>query len=128
MSSSKVRSIWVGIGALLLVGVVVAVIGLASSGGTSRGAVYSAPVPTTVGAGANARAPKGGSHAPLAPASTSKPGGTPAAPVTQTETTRTEAPAPAATAKGPPAGTPQANGGDSDPDNNGGPDDGDGAI
>jgi hypothetical protein len=50
-----------------------------------------------------------------------------AAPTTHTEGTHPETPPPAATRKAP-AGTPQGNGGDSDPDNNGGPDDGDGAV
>jgi hypothetical protein len=45
----------------------------------------------------------------------------------QTRTPRTPAPAPATAAK-PNSAVPQQNGGDADPDNNGGPDDGDGGI
>jgi len=105
MSRSKIRAIWIAIGALVLVVIVASVVALSGeSSGSRHGA--SQPAPAAV-------APVGRANAQ-----------TPATPAT----TRTETAPPATTAKKPPAGTPQANAGDSDPDNNGGPDDGDGGI
>jgi hypothetical protein len=104
MSRSKIRAIWIAIGALVLVVIVASVVALSGESSSRHGASHPAPAAVAPGGKANAQ--------------------TPATPAT----TRTETAPPATTAKKPPAGTPQANAGDSDPDNNGGPDDGDGAI
>ena len=109
MPVSKLRVIWMSIGAMVLVAIAVGVVAL-SGGGSGSQHVAGAPAVVASGSAGN----------PPAPARQT---------VTKVTTThpQTGAPQPEA-ATGPPPGTPQANGGDADPDNNGGPDDSDGAI
>jgi hypothetical protein len=72
-------------------------------------------------------APSGNGSAGARPAPTTPAAKAPPTITPPTTTAAAKAP-PAATATRPVPGTPQQNGGDADPDNNGGPDDGDGAI
>jgi hypothetical protein len=92
------------------VGLALVIAGCGSAAGTSSG---------TGGYGSAGKPPT-----PTAPAA--KPT-TPPAAAAQTTSTAGQPPAAAAATK-PVPGTPQRNGGDADADNNGGPDDGDGAI
>jgi hypothetical protein len=107
------RPALVGLGA---VGVALVVAGCGSAASTT-----STPAQTPV-------APAAAVHTPTAaPAKAPAPTTTPAATATPTPKATPTAPA-APAAKNPDAGIPQGNGGDSDPDNNGGPNDGDGPI
>jgi hypothetical protein len=80
-----------------------------------------ANAPTRAAVAAATPRPKVAPNLPAAPA------GAPAHAATPTPKTAPKAPA-AAAPKNPDAGIPQGNGGDADPDNTGGPNDGDGAI
>ena len=55
MSSSKIRSVWIAIGALFVIAVVSTVVALGggASGGSGKGAVYHSPALGRPGAGAN---------------------------------------------------------------------------
>jgi hypothetical protein len=88
------------------------------------------------GCGSAASTPSTPAQTPVAPAATvntqaaapaKAPAGTPAATAAPTPKATPTAPA-APAAKNPDAGIPQGNGGDADPDNNGGANDGDGPI
>jgi hypothetical protein len=92
------------------VGLTLVVAGCGSAAGTSTG---------TGGYG-----PAGARATPTAPAAK---GATQPAAAAPTKSTAAQPPAAAPSTK-PVPGTPQQNGGDADADNNGGPDDGDGAI
>ena len=144
MSSSKIRAIWIAIGALFVLGIVLTVVALGggASGGSGKRPGYYVPALGTLGTGANApaanasvvsktprpatsTAPRAAGPPPLAQR-VKKPQPAPLAPTTATTTKKTETTRAAPNPAG--AGIPQNNGGDSDPDNNGGPSDGDGAI
>ena len=110
MFRSKARAAWISVSTLVLAAIIASIVALSGggSGSAHRGAGNAAPAPSSQ----------------AIPAQT-----TPApAPAEQAAPARTEPPPPAVVAGKPQAGTPQGNGGDSDPDNNGGADDGDGAI
>jgi hypothetical protein len=87
---------------------------------TQAAAPAKAPAPAGTPSATATPTPKATPTAPAAPAET----GTPAAAATPTPKVTPPAPA----AKSPDAGIPQGNGGDADPDNNGGVNDGDGPI
>jgi hypothetical protein len=90
---------------------------------TQAAAPAKAPAPAGTPAGTATPTPKATPTAPAAPAEA----GTPAAAATPTTKATPTAPA-APAAKNPDAGITQGNGGDADPDNNGGANDGDGPI
>jgi hypothetical protein len=96
------------------IGVALVVAGCGSAASTTSTPAQTPTVPTTT-VNTQAAAP------------TKAPAGTPAAAATPAPKTAPAAPA-AQAAKSPDAGIPQGNGGDADPDNNGGANDGDGAI
>jgi hypothetical protein len=107
------RPALIGLGA---VGVALVVAGCGSAAGTP-----STPAQTPT-------APAAAVSTPAAPpAKATAPTGTPAATATPTPKATPTAPV-APAAKSPDAGIPQGNGGDGDPDNNGGANDGDGPI
>ena len=108
------RPALVGLGA---VGVALVVAGCGSAAGTPSTPAQT-PVAPAAKVSTQTAAP---AKAPAAPT------GTPAATATPTPKATPTAPA-APAAKSPDSGIPQGNGGDSDPDNNGGPNDGDGPI
>ena len=107
MFSPKIHAIRIAIGGLVVLGIVLTAVVLGGgSSSTHPGGRYTSPPPAALGGKAKVQAPL----------------------ATRSTPTQTETAPPAAANKRPPAGTPQANGGDSDPDNNGGPADADGAI
>lgn len=121
------------------VALVLAGCGAASTNSASPAATGARTTPVapagavTTPAGAPANAPTGAAAAAatpkpeVAPNVSAAPAGAPASAATPTPKTTPKAPA-AAAPKNPDAGIPQGNGGDADPDNNGGANDGDGAI
>jgi hypothetical protein len=113
------------------VGVALVVAGCGSATGNSAGSAAAGAHTTPV---APANAVTTPAAAPAKAPATPKPTTTPTAPAkapgaatTQTPATTPKAPAAAGT-KNPDAGIPQGGGGDGDPDNSGGPNDGDGPI
>jgi hypothetical protein len=111
------------------VGVALVVAGCGSASGNSAGSAAAGAHTTPVAPASAVTTP---AAAPAKAPATPKPTTTPTAPANApaaatTPTTTPKAPA-AATTKNPDAGIPQGNGGDGDSDNNGGPNDGDGAI
>jgi hypothetical protein len=107
------RPALIGLGA---VGVALVVAGCGSAASTQS---TPAQTPVAPAATVNTQA--------AAPAKAPAPAGTPAATAAPTPKATPTAPA-APAAKNPDAGIPQGNGGDADPDNNGGANDGDGPI
>jgi hypothetical protein len=102
---------------------------LAAGCGTAVTAQHAGAKPTAAAQPHHSAAAQAPVTMPTSPPATSAPATTAPAPATTAPAPATTAPAPATTAPAPPANPiPQGNGGDHDPDNNGGPSDGDGNL